>query len=129
MLKTSSGNAARASFKASSPQFVLKVNFLLLRPRKNCFSTFGGLRVRGARGDFGGGGGVRAVAALVQIGWGSSGVGITAGIAVIRVAPVETSIAVEDAVENRGLYRVFVSRLFSGVLDTIAPPLRGREAR
>ena len=25
---------------------------------------------------------------------------------------VETSIAVEDAVENRGLYRVFVSRLF-----------------
>ena len=30
------------------------------------------------------------------------------------VAPgVESSIAVEDAVENRGLYRVFVSRLFS----------------
>ena len=29
------------------------------------------------------------------------------------VAPaVESSIAVEDAVENRGLYRVFVSRLF-----------------
>ena len=25
---------------------------------------------------------------------------------------VESSIAVEDAVENRGLYRVFVSRLF-----------------
>ena len=25
---------------------------------------------------------------------------------------VESSIAVEDAVENRGLYRIFVSRLF-----------------
>ena len=38
---------------------------------------------------------------------------------------VESSIAVEDAVENRGLYRVFVSRLFNGVSDTIAPLSRG----
>ena len=38
---------------------------------------------------------------------------------------VESSIAVEDAVENRRLYRVFVSRLFERVLDTIAPLSRG----
>ena len=46
------------------------------------------------------------------------------------VAPaVETSIAVEDAVENRGLYRVFVSRLFergfrhySATIAPLSPP-------
>ena len=46
---------------------------------------------------------------------------------------VESSIAVEDVVENRGLYRVFVSRLFSSGLGhysaTIARlrPLSGLE--
>ena len=35
-----------------------------------------------------------------------------------------SSIAVEDAVENRGLYRVFVSRLFERALDTVAPQSR-----
>ena len=34
---------------------------------------------------------------------------------------VESSIAVEDAIENRGLHLVFVSRLLKGVLDAKAP--------
>ena len=39
---------------------------------------------------------------------------------------VESSIAVEDAVENRGLYRVFCFALvLKGFGDTIAPLSRG----
>ena len=42
--------------------------------------------------------------------------------------PIAGSIAVKDAVENRGLYRVFVSRLFRAcfrrVFDTVAPQSR-----
>ena len=39
--------------------------------------------------------------------------------AVINPLLLKFSLAIEDAVENRGLYRVFVSRLFSRVLDII----------
>ena len=44
---------------------------------------------------------------------------------VVSPLAVESSIAVADAVENRGLYRFFVSRLFLRASDTIAPLWRG----
>ena len=43
----------------------------------------------------------------------------------LRPLAVESSIAVEHAVKNRGLNRVFVLCSFKRVLDTIAPRSRG----
>ena len=43
-----------------------------------------------------------------------------------EVTGPQSSTAVEDAVDNRGLYRVVVSRLFlRGGFDTMAPQSRG----
>ena len=46
--------------------------------------------------------------------WGAGRVSESLGSKGLSLVPpaVESPIAVEDAVENRGLYRVFVSRLF-----------------